>query len=160
MLFPQVTYPIVVWGLYAGIAAATVMTTVSRFRTGKTVRTLIEHGALSEDNAKTAGELGLTGGAAKALRGTLYGKLFVCANESEAATSKHGKRNPYDKPKLDMSKARFYLPKDKEYQATERFPKPSIPALLLGLVALTAFFAVLHFFLPAIVSAVTTAFKK
>lgn len=161
MLFPQVTYPVVVWGLYAGIVAAASATTVSRFRSGKAVRALITNGALSPENAKTADELGLTGVSRRALCGTLYGKLFLCTNEDEAAISKskHGKRNPYEKPRLDMSKARFYLPKDKEYQATERFPKTSVAALVLGLVILTAVFAALHFFLPSIVSFITNSFK-
>ncbi len=162
MLFPQVTYPVVVWGLYAGIAAAAIGTTVSRFRSGKAVRTLIDSGATSPENAKTAVELELTGGARRSLCGTLYGKLFFCANEDEATLSRrgaHSRKDPYAKPRLDMSKARFYLPKDKEYQATERFPRPSVAALAVGLVILTAIFAVLHFFLPSLISNVVSSFK-
>lgn len=162
MLFPQVTYPIVVWGLYAGTVAAAIATTVSRFRTGRAVRALINNNALSPENAKTADELELTGGARRTLCGTLYGKLFLCANADEAAVSKskHGKQNPYKKPRLDISKARFYIPKEKEYQAAQRFPKPSVFALVVGIAVLTVLFIALHFFLPSIVSSVTSAFSR
>ena len=164
MSFPQITYPVVTWGLYAGIAAAAIASTASRFTTGNAIRTLIAEGATSPENAKTADELGLTGGSRRALAGSLYGKLFLCANESEAAKPpkrrKRKKPAAYEKKKLDMKKARFYLPKDKEDEALARFPRTSVISLVAALVLLTAAFTLLHFFLPSLVSAFTGAFTN
>ena len=165
MLFPQVTYPVVVWGLYAGIAAAAIGTTVSRFTTGGAVRALIAGGATSPEKAKTAAELELSGASVRALRGSLYGKLFICANEAEAvkpSKRKAKKKNPGQpertKKSLDMSKARFYIPKEKEFQAEDRFPRPSIFSLIVGLAALTVLFFLLSIFLPSLVSLIISAF--
>ena len=164
MLFPQVTYPVVVWGLYTGIAAAAVGTTLSRFTTGGALRSLIAEGATSPESAKTAAELGLTGASARALRGSLYGKLFICANEVDAQKPRKGSHKKRasqpqsPKKRLDMSKARFYIPKEKVFQATDRFPRPSILALLIGLAILTALFVLLSIFLPSIVSLIISSF--
>ena len=157
-MFPQVTYPVVIWGLFAGIAAAAIGAFASRFRAGLAVRTLIEKGAASPESAMTAAELGLSGGAARALRGALCGKLFVCANESEALTSaKHAKDQ---KKRLDPDKARFYLPEERQDEAASRFPRSSPVALIVALALLAAGFAALHVFLPTIVDFVTKTFGK
>ena len=158
MLFPQVTYPVVVWGLFAGIAAAVLGSTASRFRTGRAIRALTASGAASPESAKTAAELDLSGGAARALGGALYGKLFFCANVDVARVP--SKKPPRDgkRPRLDMQKARFYLPREKQAEALERFPKISIPGLVAALVLLTAGFVLLSLFLPSIVDLVTSTF--
>ena len=158
-MFPQITYPIVIWGLYAGVVFAAIAATVARFTTGRAVKALLTEGATSPENAKTAAELDLSGASARALRGSLYGKLFVCANEKDAAIKPKKKPKEYKKPRLDMSKAKFYLPKDKEFQAKERFPRPSIVSLVVGLVLLTVIFVLLRIFLPSIVEIVISAFS-
>lgn len=159
-MFPQVTYPVVIWGLYAGIATGAIISSLSRFTTGKTVRALLSEGATDRESAKTAKELSLSGLSRRALHGALYGKLFLCANLEEAAIPSKKMRSAYGKTKLDMRTARFYIPKDKEYEALERFPDRSLIPLIPALVFLTAFFVLLHFFLPTIVSVFISAFSK
>ena len=160
MLFPQVTYPVVIWGIYAGVALGAIISVLSRFSTGNTVRALLAEGATDKQSAKTAAELGLTGLSRRALRGSLCGKLFIVANPLEAEVPRRGKPSPYKKAKLDMSVARFYLPKEREYEALERFPRQSIVKLVLALVLLTAFFILLHMFLPSVVALIIGAFTK
>ena len=159
MLFPQVTYPIVIWGLYSGVVAGAVGTVVARFTTGSAVRALIAEGATDPENAKTARELGLSGLSRRALHGSLYGKLFLCANADEAKKpSRRKKPREYEKPRLDMPSARFYLPKDKEDEALARFPRPSVPGLVVGIILLTALFTALHLFLPSLVDVFISSF--
>ena len=157
MLFPQVTYSVVIWGLYVGIVAAAIVTSLSRFTTGNAVRALIAEGATDKENAKTADELGLFGHSRRVLRGSMRGKLFIVANPDEAEIKPKRKRPEYKMPKLDMNIARFYLPKEKEGEALERFPLQSIPKLILALVIITGFFAALHFFLPPLVDMMISA---
>jgi hypothetical protein len=159
MIFPQITYPVVIWGLYAGITAGAIGTAVSRFTAGEAVRALLSEGATSPEDAKTADELGLSAFGRRTLHGSLYGKLFFPANAEDAAIPSKKKRPSYKKPRLDMKKARFYLPKDKEYEALERFPKQSPVSFVIALVLLTAFFTLLHFFLPSLVSLFISAFS-
>ena len=159
MLYPQITYPVVIWGLYIGVAAAAIIITLSRFSTGNTIRALLAEGATDKASAKTADELSLRGLSRRALHGSLLGKLFILANPLDAEIRPKGKRDPYKKPKLDMKIARFYLPKQKEYEALERFPRQSVVKLIVALVILTAFFVLLRQFLPYIVGAVIGAFS-
>ena len=158
-MFPQVTYPVVIWGLFVGVAAAAIITTLSRFAAGSAVRALLAEGATDKENAKTAAELGLSALGRRALRGSLCGKLFLVANGLEAEKPSKKKRSAYQNPRLDMSVARFYLPKDKEYEALERFPQRSITGLIVGLVLLTALFTALHFFLPSLIDIITSYFS-
>ena len=157
-MYPQVTYPVVIWGLYVGIVAAAIITVLSRLSAGSAVRALLAEGATDKQSAKTAAELGLSSLGRRALRGSLCGKLFLVANPLEAEKSAKKKRSAYQKARLDMSAARFYLPKEREYEALDRFPRQSIPAHVAALVLLTAFFITLHFFLPSIVELAVNSF--
>lgn len=158
MLFPQVTYSVVIWGLYAGVVAAAIAVTLTRFSTGEAIRALIAEGATDKERAKTADELGLFGRTRRVLHGALLGKLFIVANPTEAKITRNGKQNPYKKPKFDMKTARFYLPKEKESEALDRFPQQSMRKLILALALLTGFFVLLHFFLPSLVGVMISAF--
>ena len=158
MLFPQVTYPVVIWGIYAGIFVAAIAVSLSRFTTGSAVRALIAEGATDRESAKTADELGLFGRSRRVLRGSLLGKLFILANPLDAEIKPKNKRNVYKKPKLDMNVARFYLPKEREDEALERFPLQSIPKLILALALLTVFFVLMHLFLPGLIDIMISAF--
>ena len=159
-MFPQITYPIVIWGLYAGIVAGAVGTAFSRFTAGAAVRALLAAGATDRKSAVTADEMGLSSLARRALRGSLFGKLFICANVPEAEIAAGKKRNPYKKPRLDMKKARFYLPKEREYEALERFPRQSVFPFIAAVALITALFVLLHFFLPSIVDIFVNAFTS
>ena len=158
MLFPQVTYSVVIWGLYVGVVVAAIAISLTRFTTAGAVRALIAEGATDKESAKTADELGLIGRSRRVLRGSLCGKLFIVANPLEAEIAPKRKRNAYKRPKLDMEKARFYLPKDRADEALERFPLQSIPKLVLALALLTAFFVVMHLFLPGLIDIMISAF--
>ena len=158
MLFPQVTYSVIIWGLYVGIVAAAIAVSLSRFTTGSAMRALIAEGATDKESAKTADELGLFGRSRRVLRGSLCGKLFIVANPDEAEQKRRGKPDPYKRPKLDMTVARFYLPKDREGEALERFPLQSVPKLIVALAVLTGFFVLLHFFLPGLIDIMISAF--
>ena len=160
MLFPQVTFPVVIWGLYAGIAAAMIGTFASRFRSGRAIEALLSKNASSAGHAKTAEELGLDGAAKRALHGAYFGKLFFCANLDEAEIPSKKNRKKYKKPRLDMSKARFYLPETKEYRAMRLVRHTTVTSLASGLFLLTAMFLLMHMFLPSIIDIMISAFRK
>ena len=124
------------------------------------MRALLAEGATDKESAKTAAELGLSALGRRSLHGSLCGKLFLVANPLEAEIPSKKKRTAYKKPKLDMKAARFYLPKDREYEALDRFPKQSFAALVVGLILLTAFFTALHFFLPSLVDVAVGYFTR
>ena len=147
-----------IWGLYVGIVAAAIIASLSRFAAGSAVRALLAEGATDKQSAKTADELGLSALGRRALRGSLCGKLFLLANGLDAEIPPKRKRSVYRNKKLDMKIARFYLPKDKEYEALDRFPERSFVGLIAAIILLTVFFIALHIFLPSIVNMFINAF--
>ncbi len=108
----------------------------------------------------TADALGVSG---KLLCGDLYGKIFVCSNEAECADkAKKPKSNPYKRAKLDISKARFYLPEEKRYEAEARFTDDRTNPLTLavGLILLAAVFVALRFAAPKLIGILKNSFKR
>lgn len=153
---------IILLGLYTGIAAACVIAAIVRNAVSGTVHRLIGAGATEKSAAKTADELGLGWLGRRILRGQLYGRIIVCANEYYVRTDgdlPENKKNPYKNPPLNMAEARFYIPEDKLFQAEERYPKKKIPILgvIAAIVILGVAFVILRLALPNLISMFTSA---
>ena len=161
---PLLSLNIVIWGIYIGIVAAMIASSVTKRITGRTVRALIDAGAFSPESAAGASALGLKGASARVLCGQLYGKLIFCPNEYYARTVPYDpeKENPYKTPALDMDKAVFYIPEEKKFEAEERFCSRTSPvwSIILYALLLGAAFAALSFAAPKLIGAFTSVFNR
>lgn len=140
----------VIWGICAGLIIALVSSYITKRTVGNVIGKMFAGGANSKENAKTAAELGINP-KSRVLCGQLYGKIIMCANEYQVRQDSRGevpterKANPYKNPPLDMAKARFYIPEEKDFEAEERFctSKTSLLSVIMGIFAIIIMFAII-----------------
>ena len=122
--------------LYAGVVIALSVVCYRKRHLGKAVRAIIEKGALSEDSALTAEELGLAGSRtlSSALRREKFGSLVKAASSG----------------KDGGSVARYYIPEDRRYEAETRYSGRGcgIGAVIIWAVILIPVFMILRFIIP------------
>ena len=129
----NVSYLILIGGIYVGILLGVLFAMIYRVNSHKVVKALREREAADRESAVTLAELGLEKN--RFVRGLLktdgsLRRVVLCANESdfpERKTSGLRKfwrekilQNPLP-PKTDFATARFYLPEEKRITAELRF---------------------------------------
>lgn len=133
----SVSLTVIVWALCIGLALGVIFYAVSRYSAGKTVKKLSDGKNNSAESAKTLAELGINASflVKKNLRdGQPLRKYIAIANEDECKTER--KKNFFNSlykffrsedlpPKIDFSKALFYLPEESRHTAQVRFEAKS-----------------------------------
>ncbi len=155
----------IIFGLVLGIIFASYLVIFNKRVYGDFIRSLIGENCSSPATAKTLSELGYMKNSAvrSALKsGHTYRGLIRCPEaeeyyasreqargEYEARVAASGERAPaFSSPefKYDFTTARFYVPEDKHFTATERFDKKGtgvLSAAIITVVSLVLFFAII-----------------
>jgi len=153
------TFPLLVWGVWAGVLVAIVIALVIRYFTGGLVARLKYAGAVDAASAKTLSELDL---------GTFYTlvasllfkdsssilKYVQVANADEAASELKGFGKFWQKyivrRSFSLKAARLYLPEEHRITAETRFSMEEHPfrSFIIAAVILTAGAAFVLFALP------------
>lgn len=145
------TIDIIVWGIYIGVMIAIVLSVITRINLNKMISRIIRSKADEMPAAKTLSELKLENNII--LKGMLKPtsplmKYLKLSNREEAVTNSASGFKSFwykkilgnDLPeKIDLSKAKFYLPEDKRIAAEFRFSKEKLPVLTVVLSALILF---------------------
>ncbi len=125
--------PIIVWGIWAGILIAVVLSIVCRSYTGGLIRRLKNARAVDRESAKTLRELGLSILLARLMLGESSSmfRYIRIANEEDATavhTSKLGKFwQKLSGHTLDLRKAKLYLPEERRIEAEMRYVEEKHP---------------------------------
>ncbi len=157
----------IVFGLILGIIFASYLVIFNKRVYGDFVRSLIGENCSSPATAKTLSELGYMKNSAvrSAIKsGHEYRGIVRCPEaeeyfaarelargEYEARVAASGEKAPaFSSPefKYDFTKARFYVPEDKHFTATERFEKKGtsvLSAIVITIVSLVLFLAIIKF---------------
>lgn len=157
----------VIFGLVLGMIFASYLVIFNRRVYGDFVRSLIGENCYSPETAKTLSELGYMKNSAvrSAIKsGHTYRGLVRCPEaeeyyasreqargEYEARVAASGeKASPFTAPeyKYDFTSARFYIPEDKHFTASERFEKKGtsvLTAVVITVVSIALFWAILKF---------------
>ena len=157
----------IIFGMVLGIIFASYLVIFNKRVYGDFVRSLIEQNCSSPASAKTLTELGYMKNSAvrSAIRtGHTYRGILRCPEsdeyfaareqargEYEARVAASGERAPaFSAPefKYDFSTARFYIPEDKHFTASERFEKKGtsvLSALTITVVSIVLFWAIIKF---------------
>ena len=157
----------IIFGLTLGIIFASYLAIFNRRVYGDFVRSLIGENCSSPATAKTLSELGYMKNSAvrSALKsGNTYRGLVRCPEAEEYYASREQARGEYEarvaasgekaKPftapefRYDFTKARFYIPEDRHFTASERFEKKGtsvLGAVIITVVSLLLFWAILKF---------------
>lgn len=157
----------IIFGLILGMIFASYLVIFNRRVYGNFVRSLIEENCSSPATAKTLTELGYMKNSAvrSAIRtGHTYRGLVRCPEAEDfyasreqargeyearvAASGEHAK--PFSSPEFtyDFNSARFYIPEDKHFTASERFEKKGtsvLSAVIITVVSIVLFWAILKF---------------
>ena len=157
----------IIFGMVLGIIFTSYLVIFNKRVYGDFVRSLIEQNCSSPASAKTLTELGYMKNSAvrSAIRtGHTYRGILRCPEsdeyfaareqargEYEARVAASGERAPaFSAPefKYDFSTARFYIPEDKHFTASERFEKKGtsvLSALTITVVSIVLFWAIIKF---------------
>lgn len=157
----------IIFGMVLGIIFASYLVIFNRRVYGDFVRSLIEQNCSSPSTAKTLTELGYMKNSAvrSAIKtGHTYRGLVRCPEsedyyatreqargEYEARVAAAGEKAPEFKApefKYDFTTARFYIPEDKHFTASERFEKKGtsvLSAVVITVVSLILFWAIIKF---------------
>lgn len=157
----------IVFGLVLGIIFASYLVIFNKRVYGDFVRSLIGENCSSPATAKTLSELGYMKNSAvrSAIKsGHEYRGIVRCPEaeeyfaareqargEYEARVAASGEKAPaFSSPeyKYDFTSARFYIPEDKHFTATERFEKKGtsvLSATVITVISLVLFFVIIKF---------------
>ena len=157
----------IVFGLVLGIIFASFLVIFNKRVYGDFVRSLIGENCSSPATAKTLSELGYMKNSAvrSAIKsGHEYRGIVRCPEaeeyfaareqargEYEARVAASGEKAPaFSSPeyKYDFTTARFYIPEDKHFTATERFEKKGtsvLSATVITVISLVLFFVIIKF---------------
>ena len=158
----------ILFGLVLGIIFASYLVIFNKRVYGDFVRSLIEENCSSPATAKTLSELGYMKNSAvrSAIKtGHEYRGIVRCPDADEYYSSREQARGEYEARvaasgekapafsspefKYDFAKARFYIPEDKHFTATERFEKKGtsvLSAVGITVISLVLFFVIIKFF--------------
>ena len=156
----DVSFKLIIWGLYIGIVLGTLGSVIFRHYSGKIIKSLVRSSANSEETAKTLRELGLN--KSPFVRGYLKDdslirrSVMICDDPYKSAEHGKIKKFWYEKflrtpvpMSIDFNKAKFYLPEENRIAAELRFKEEKHPvrnfvlsAVILSAVALFAAFAI------------------
>ncbi len=166
----MISVPLIVVGLFIGIAIALVASVFTKRVLGAPVRKLLSEGATSADSAKTLAELGLAKNwfLAHAFRGNVSLRRVVrCREEDEFLKEQEEKACAEENAKkarklraaifrVDPKVHHFYIPEEYRDMANVKFDKKgtSIGALVLLLVLLFVALIVLLLVLPRLMGLV------
>jgi hypothetical protein len=157
----------IIFGLILGIIFASYLVIFNKRVYGEFVRSLIGENCSSPETAKTLSELGYMKNSAvrSAIKtGHEYRGIVRCPEaeeyyaareqargEYEARVAASGERAPAFSSlefKYDFTTARFYIPEDKHFTATERFEKKGtsvLSAIAITVISLVLFFLIIKF---------------
>ena len=157
----------IIFGLILGIIFASYLVIFNKRVYGEFVRSLIGENCSSPETAKTLSELGYMKNSAvrSAIKtGHEYRGIVRCPEaeeyyaareqargEYEARVAASGERAPAFSSlefKYDFTTARFYIPEDKHFTATERFEKKGtsvLSAIAITAISLVLFFLIIKF---------------
>ena len=157
----------IIFGLILGIIFASYLVIFNKRVYGEFVRSLIGENCSSPETAKTLSELGYMKNSAvrSAIKtGHEYRGIVRCPEadeyyaareqargEYEALVAASGERAPAFSSlefKYDFTTARFYIPEDKHFTATERFEKKGtsvLSAIAITAISLVLFFLIIKF---------------
>lgn len=157
----------IIFGLILGIIFASYLSIFNKRVYGDFVRSLIGENCSSPETAKTLSELGYMKNSAvrSALKsGNAYRGIIRCPEAEEYYASREQARGEYEarvaasgekapafnspEYKFDFTTARFYIPEEKHFTASERFEKKGtsvLSAVVITVVSLVLFWAILKF---------------
>jgi hypothetical protein len=157
----------IIFGLILGIIFASYLVIFNKRVYGEFVRSLIGENCSSPETAKTLAKLGYMKNSAvrSAIKtGHEYRGIVRCPEaeeyyaareqargEYEARVAASGERAPAFSSlefKYDFTTARFYIPEDKHFTATERFEKKGtsvLSAIAITVISLVLFFLIIKF---------------
>lgn len=158
-----ISLALIIWGLYAGILVGGIASIYNKRYLGGAVRALLAEQCLSPDTGKTLSELGLrTWGLNRALReGKVLRKCISIANPEECICPRKQKKwvaslrrfftgSTESASRLDLSRARLYVPEEKKFHAQVRYEKKGTAPiwLLFGGIILFVIALLATFFIP------------
>ena len=157
----------IVFGLVLGIIFASYLVIFNKRVYGDFVRSLIGENCSSPATAKTLSELGYMKNSAvrSAIKsGHEYRGIVRCPEAEEYFAAREQARGEYEarvaasgetapafsspEYKYDFTTARFYIPEDKHFTATERFEKKGtsvLSATVITVISLVLFFVIIKF---------------
>lgn len=157
----------IIFGMILGIIFASYLSIFNKRVYGDFIRSLIGENCSSPDTAKTLSELGYLKNSAvrSALKsGNTYRGIIRCPEAEEYYISREQARGEYEarvaasgekaaafnspEYKFDFTTARFYIPEEKHFIASERFEKKGtsvLSAVIITAVSLILFWAILKF---------------
>ena len=118
------TFELIVWCIYIGCVAASIMSLYYKRYLGSFVRTLIDNEAFTPDTAMTLGELGFEKNSfiKSQLRG--HGVFSSLVYEKNDTVILHGDSAiPVYHDSIDFSTARFFIPYELKIRAELKFDK-------------------------------------
>lgn len=144
---PFVSVKLIVWAIFAGIVAASLMAIYNKRVIGGFVKTLLSGGCISPENAKTIVDLGYgTDWAIKnALRTDNVLRRFVVriddAGDNTEVNDDNPEAAPADKQRgkkrahetIDFLTAKFYIPEELKYKAEVRYAGRGTDLYTLGI---------------------------
>lgn len=157
----------IIFGLILGIIFASYLVIFNKRVYGEFVRSLIGENCSSPETAKTLSELGYMKNSAvrSAIKtGHEYRGIVRCPEADEYYAAREQARGEYEARvaasgehapafssldfKYDFTTARFYIPEDKHFTATERFEKKGtsvLSAIAITAISLVLFFLIIKF---------------
>ena len=158
----EITFEIIVWGLFIGIIIAGAMSVYYKRYLGALVRAIKKQEAFSPETAATLEELGLEKKRlikrailrSTAFKSIVYEKNDEVTIEGESAV-------PVYHDQLDFSSARFYIPYELRYRADIKFEKKgtNIALVIIGGIIFLAIAILLTTFKSQAVEFIERIFK-
>ncbi len=154
-----------IWAIYVGVVLASAAAIYNKKVVGGVIRKIISGGAVGEENAKTAEELGIKGRLEKRilLKNVTVNKLAVLKNKEAypvkqytgfvGGVKKFFSLNASEKRDVDLATAQYYIPKSAKDRAEIRFDDKGIrPAVIVvSFIAVTAAFYLATLALPELI---------
>lgn len=158
----SITPVIMIWAIYVGVVLASAAAIYNKKFVGGIIRRIIKNGAVGEENAKTADELGIKGKLERRvlLKNVTVGKILVLKNKESFPVKRYtgfigGLKKFFsldgrEKREVNLKTAEYYIPESIRAKAEIRFDDKGIrPAVLIILfILLTAAFYLATLALP------------
>lgn len=158
----SITPVIMIWAIYVGVVLASAAAIYNKKFVGGIIRRIIKNGAVGEENAKTADELGIKGKLERRvlLKNVTVGKILMLKNKESfpvkrytgfiGGLKKFFSLDDREKREVDLKTAEYYIPESIRAKAEIRFDDKGIrPAVLIILfILLTAAFYLATLALP------------
>lgn len=168
-----ITPIVIIWAMYVGALLASAAAIYNKKYVGGIIRRMIKTGAVGEDNAKTAAELGINGRLERhvLLKNVTVNKIVVLKNKDTFKLKSYSgfvggvkkllSLDGREKREIDLKTAEYYIPESVRAKAEIRFDDRGIrPATLVILfIVLTAAFYLATLALPELLQFLDNAIE-